>query len=89
MTTKTKAKKAPAVKPETHAIAEQVEAIADSLRPLYHLNDIANHLGGISYALDRMAESAAMQIIVTHGSDADRERIVKYLKRKHHKAFED
>ena len=55
------------------------EAFSD-LHNLWHLETVADHLGEIASALDRMAKVAAMGVIAEQGSPEDREIALGYLK---------
>jgi hypothetical protein len=67
------------------------DSIANSLDPLRidGFDDLTNSLNSISFELAELSKAADFQLLIAHGSDADRERIIEYLKRKHYAVLED
>jgi len=55
--------------------------IAEVLRPLYHIEEIADNLGTLASALDGLTHATAMSVIAQYGSNEDRGAAVNYLKR--------
>jgi hypothetical protein len=66
--------------PASKKTAEPNAAIAEELRPLYHLESAADNLGEIASALHSLANATALRVIAENGSPEDRERAVEILK---------
>jgi len=63
-----------------HALAQPIEGIGEELRPLYHLEVVADNLGTLSSALDGLANATALAAIAQYGSTEDRTAAVARLK---------
>ncbi len=70
-----------------YGLAKAVESVAEELRPLYHIEQIADNLGALAPELDGLAKATAMSVIAQHGSNEDRAAAVSYLKRWFHDEF--
>ncbi len=65
---------------EVDGLAKAVESVADELRPLYHLEPVADHIGSLASALNTLANATAMSVIAKNGTEEDRAVVVAYLK---------
>jgi hypothetical protein len=65
------------------------DSVAEELRPLYHIEVIADNLGTLASALDGLAHATAMSVIAQYGSNEDRAVVVAYLKRWFVEEFRD
>jgi hypothetical protein len=63
------------------ALAGAVSDISEEVRPLYHTESIADHIGELASALDSLAKATAMSVIAKNGSKEDRAIAVAHLKR--------
>jgi hypothetical protein len=70
-------------------IAAAVDSIAEELRPLYRVAEIADNLGELASALHGLANARGMSVIAQYGNDEDRAKAVAYLKRWFHEDFRD
>ncbi len=61
-------------------LAKAIESIAEELRPLYHIEQVADNLGALAPELDGLGKVTAMSVIARYGSDEDRAAAVAYLK---------
>jgi hypothetical protein len=64
-----------------YALAKAVEGLGE-LPASYRIEEISDSLGGISAALDRLANTTAMSVIAQYGTNEDRAAAVKHLKRR-------
>lgn len=71
----------PPVSPATDELADAVDSVAEELRPLYHLEPVADNIGELANALHRLANATALSVIAKHGTEKDREAAVAHLKR--------
>ena len=63
------------------ALAMAVSDVSKEVRPLYHIESVADHIGELASALDSLAKATAMSVIAKNGSEEDRAIAVAHLKR--------
>jgi hypothetical protein len=62
------------------AIEGAGESVAGKLHDLYHIEQIADHLGNLGSALNGLANATALSVIAQYGSTEDRAEAVSHLK---------
>ena len=62
------------------SVAQAIDRI-DGLDKLYHLETLADNVGGLEGPLHSLAEAVAMSVIARYGDDDDRAKAVAHLKR--------
>jgi hypothetical protein len=64
-------------------LARAVSDVAEEVRPLYHIESLADnagHLSAVAAALESLANATAMSVIAKNGSEEDRAIAVAHLK---------
>jgi len=62
-------------------LSASVDEVAKELRPLYHVENVADNVGELASAIARLASVTSLSVIATHGTDEDRAAVVAQLKR--------
>lgn len=63
-----------------HGLARTIEGISEELRPLYHIEAVADNLASLATALDGLSDATALGVIAQYGSSEDRAKAVARLK---------
>ena len=66
--------------PALYDLAKEVGGIAEGLRPLHYVENMADHVADLASALRYLAHSNAMSAIAKFGTEQDREIALKHLK---------
>lgn len=62
-------------------LAEELGGVGEELRPLHHIETMADNIAELANALHHLANATALSVIAQHGTDEDRTTVVASLKR--------
>jgi hypothetical protein len=79
-TKKTTKSKASTSSGETHAMAEAISAIAEELRPIHQIENLADHTASLASEVGFLARAHTLSAIAQFGNTQDKEWALKHLK---------
>ena len=61
-------------------LAQAIEGVGEHIRPLYHIEPLADYIGDAARALDSLAKATALTAIAQYANSEDRTKAVDILK---------
>jgi hypothetical protein len=63
-----------------YGLAKELSGVAEELRPLYHIETVADNIGELASALHYLAQATALSAIAKNGTEEERKIALTSLK---------